>query len=135
MKTLIAAVATTTMILSSAGAVGTAQADPPQHARKFDRGHHGKAKAHYERRRHHVRDRYYRDDDNDFDNLGAIGAGVVVGAATAAIVGSAVSRSTSTVVTTGGSSHVERCAARYRSYDPATDTYVTYGGDVRRCRL
>lgn len=27
-----------------------------------------------------------------------------------------------------------RCANRYRSYSYHTDTYVTYGGDVRTCR-
>ena len=27
------------------------------------------------------------------------------------------------------------CAAKYRSYDPASDTYVSYSGQVRRCRL
>ncbi|CAN5450554.1 hypothetical protein BH10PSE7_BH10PSE7_07980 [soil metagenome] len=26
------------------------------------------------------------------------------------------------------------CAAKYRSYDPATGTYVTYSGEVRACR-
>ncbi|WP_279480517.1 BA14K family protein [Aureimonas sp. SK2] len=33
------------------------------------------------------------------------------------------------------SSHVERCLARYRSYDPRTDTYVGYDGYERRCNL
>ena len=27
------------------------------------------------------------------------------------------------------------CAAKYRSYDAASDTYVSYSGQVRRCRL
>ena len=31
--------------------------------------------------------------------------------------------------------HVSRCLARYRSYDPSTDTYVGYDGYERRCRL
>ena len=37
----------------------------------------------------------------------------------------------------GGSweSHVDRCYARYRSYDHRTDTYVGYDGYERRCRL
>lgn len=34
-----------------------------------------------------------------------------------------------------GSDHVNRCAARYRSYNSATDTYVTFGGERKRCRL
>ncbi len=29
----------------------------------------------------------------------------------------------------------DRCAARYRSYDSATGTYVTFGGERKRCRL
>ncbi|WP_182086737.1 BA14K family protein [Aureimonas sp. ME7] len=32
-------------------------------------------------------------------------------------------------------SHVERCFARYRSYDPRSDTYVGYDGYARRCNL
>jgi len=31
--------------------------------------------------------------------------------------------------------HVERCYARYVSYDHRTDTYVGYDGYERRCRL
>ena len=31
------------------------------------------------------------------------------------------------------SDHAARCAARYRSYDPASDTYVATSGTVRRC--
>jgi len=31
--------------------------------------------------------------------------------------------------------HKSRCAARYRSYNSLTDTYVTFGGETRRCRL
>lgn len=33
------------------------------------------------------------------------------------------------------SGHVERCLARYRSYDPRTDTFVGYDGYERRCNL
>jgi BA14K-like protein len=32
-------------------------------------------------------------------------------------------------------SHVARCLARYRSYDPRSDTYIGYDGYERRCRL
>ncbi|WP_269929844.1 BA14K family protein [Aminobacter sp. HY435] len=31
--------------------------------------------------------------------------------------------------------NVQRCFARYRSYDPRTDTYVGYDGRLRYCRL
>ena len=30
--------------------------------------------------------------------------------------------------------HVEYCLRKYRSYNPATDTYLAYSGQVRRCR-
>ncbi len=36
---------------------------------------------------------------------------------------------------TSWEAHVERCYARYRSYDHRTDTYVGYDGYERRCRL
>ncbi len=32
-------------------------------------------------------------------------------------------------------SHVSRCFARYRTYDPHTDTYVGYDGYEHRCRM
>lgn len=31
--------------------------------------------------------------------------------------------------------HVARCLARYRSYDPHSDTYINRNGYERRCRL
>ena len=31
--------------------------------------------------------------------------------------------------------HVRRCAARYRSYDPRTDTFIARPGVRRKCRL
>jgi hypothetical protein len=34
-----------------------------------------------------------------------------------------------------GRDHVNRCSARYRSYDSATDTFVTFSGERKRCRL
>ncbi|HEY9011487.1 MAG TPA: BA14K family protein [Devosia sp.] len=34
-----------------------------------------------------------------------------------------------------GRDHVERCYSRYRSYDSLTDTYMTFGGERRRCKL
>lgn len=35
----------------------------------------------------------------------------------------------------GGSTHVQRCLARYRTYNPATDTYFVRPGVPARCRL
>jgi hypothetical protein len=34
-----------------------------------------------------------------------------------------------------GRSHEARCAARYRSYDPVSDTFVGYDGNAYKCRL
>ena len=31
--------------------------------------------------------------------------------------------------------HVAACEARYRSYDPSTDMYLSYSGEWRRCLL
>ena len=33
----------------------------------------------------------------------------------------------------GGSSHVQWCLNRYRSYNPRTNTWVSYSGQVRQC--
>ncbi len=38
------------------------------------------------------------------------------------------------VVRSGYNRHVRWCMNRYQSYDPASNTFVTYDGDVRRCR-
>lgn len=37
------------------------------------------------------------------------------------------------VVRPAGNRHVRWCLDRYRSYDPGTNTFVSYDGDVRRC--
>jgi BA14K-like protein len=34
-----------------------------------------------------------------------------------------------------GPMHIARCEARYRSYDPLSDTFVGYDGRRHRCRL
>lgn len=31
--------------------------------------------------------------------------------------------------------HVMRCEARYSTYDPVSDTFVGFDGDLHRCRL
>lgn len=77
-------------------------------------------------RRHSSRDRdrdwRWRHRDRDrFDGRDA--AGLVFGLAAGAIAGSMASQ--------GGS--YERCAAAYRSFDPATWTYLGYDGYRHRC--
>lgn len=45
-----------------------------------------------------------------------------------------VADDTAVVVDGGMTDAVARCAARYRSFDPTTGTYVSYDGAVRTCR-
>jgi hypothetical protein len=40
----------------------------------------------------------------------------------------------SRVAVRGSMAADDYCAAKYRSYDPSTGTYVTYSGEVRACR-
>lgn len=37
------------------------------------------------------------------------------------------------VIRPAGNRHVQWCRANYRSYDRSTDTFVAYGGAVKRC--
>jgi hypothetical protein len=37
------------------------------------------------------------------------------------------------VVRPAGGNHVRWCSNRYRSYDARSNTFIAYGGDVRRC--
>ena len=69
------------------------------------------------------RDRRWRHRDRGFD--GADAAGLVFGLAAGAIAGSAIAGA-------GGGSY-ERCASAYRSFDPATWTYLGYDGYRHRC--
>lgn len=86
------------------------------------------------RHRRHDNRRYHRGrdwDDDGWDGNG-VGLGILGGVAGAVIGGAIINNATRP---TYRNDHVARCSARYRSYDPRTDTYVTYGGEVRRCNL
>jgi hypothetical protein len=74
-------------------------------------------------------DRWYRDRRDYFgpDDAAATIFGFVAGAAAGAITGS--------INGAADSSHVARCDARYRSYDPASDTFLGYDGERHYCRL
>ncbi len=87
--------------------------DGPQRTWRGDRYHHRYYHRHYR----------YRD---GWDPGAAAVAGGIVGLA----VGSMVAGSATT-----GDAHVERCLRRYRSYDPASDTYLGYDGRRHYCRL
>lgn len=69
-------------------------------------------------------DRWYRSHQ---PALGSFAAGIFGFALGAAIAGSDRGSSWQT--------HVARCEARYRSYNPRTDMYLGYDGDYHRCRL
>ncbi len=81
------------------------------------------------RPRHHDRDwRYgYRDWDDGYDG-GAAAAGIF-GFAAGALVGSALSGGGY------GSNYHAACSNKYRSYDPASGTYLGYDGYRHRCVL
>ncbi len=67
--------------------------------------------------------RWYRDHGrND------AAAAALFGLAAGAIIGGALGAASS-------QSHADRCAAQYRSYDPATDTYLGTDGRRHRCQL
>ena len=69
-------------------------------------------------RRYH---RWYEHNERDF---GDVAAAMIFGMAAEAI-GHAMSSGT----------HVQACKARYRSYDPASDTYLGYDGFRHYCKL
>jgi hypothetical protein len=71
--------------------------------------------------------RYYRRDRGDALAAGALGL------ATGAIIGGALAQQAQpTYVAPGGSTHAY-CAQRYRSYDPASGTYLGYDGRRHPC--
>ena len=64
-----------------------------------------------------------------YDNFGGAAAAGIFGFAAGAIVGSALSGGGY------GSSYHGACARKYRSYDPASGTYLGYDGYRHRCVL
>ncbi|ESX89458.1 MULTISPECIES: BA14K family protein [unclassified Mesorhizobium] len=65
-----------------------------------------------------------------------IGIGIAAGVG-GFVLGSLLNQQPRTVYVgdEGGSWHVRRCANRYASYDPYSDTYVGYDGYRHYCRL
>lgn len=84
------------------------------HRHRGWRGHRGW-------QRHSFRHRHHRHHRRHWGRTAAIVGGVVAGAAIAN-------------AHRGGSySAIERCEARFRSFDRRTGTYTTYGGETRLC--
>lgn len=81
-------------------------------------------------------DRFYRRNRSGLDSI----ATGVFGFTFGAILGSALANSNNGDRLIGpaygsGSSHVDACYARYRSYDARTDTFLGYDGYRHRCNL
>ncbi len=100
--------------------------------RAIRRAYRGGGPRYVERRyygpRRYYGDRYYyrRDRGN------ALAAGAL-GLATGAIIGGAIAQSQAPAAPVYGSNTAAYCAQRYRSYDPASGTYLGYDGLRHPC--
>ncbi len=94
---------------ASAVSSGAAQLSPLVDARYRHRGHY----RHYSYRHHH-----------HHDSGGAVAAGAIIGLAAGAILSSAAARA---------NANVAYCSQRFRSYDPASGTYLGYDGYRHPC--
>ena len=72
-------------------------------------------------------ERHHHEHDFGADDTAAAIFGFVAGAAAGAITGS--------INGAANGSHVAACDARYRSYDPGSDTFMGYDGLPHRCML
>ncbi|HZH11360.1 MAG TPA: BA14K family protein [Microvirga sp.] len=104
---------------------GDVKSDYVQYRRYYYRG----APRYVERRYY---DRPYRYGYRRYDRGNALAAGAL-GLATGAIIGGAIANSQAQAAPAyGGSTHAY-CAQRYRSYDPASGTYLGYDGMRHPC--
>lgn len=85
---------------------------------QVDRRYRGWRRRHH--RRYHRRHRRHRR-----GNGGAFGAGLAVG-----IVGALIAQGISE---SAAEDRFARCESEFRSFDPSTGTYITYGGEERLC--
>lgn len=100
--------------------------------RAIRRAYRGGGPRYVERRyygpRRYYGDRYYyRRDRGDALAAGALGL------ATGAIIGGAIAQSQAQAAPVYGSNTAAYCAQRYRSYDPASGTYLGYDGLRHPC--
>ena len=88
----------------------------------------------FRRNRHAWDDRrynnWYRRHHRDNDDAAAA---AIFGLAAGAIIAGAANSNNQRVVVVDD--HVDRCASRYRSYDPRSDTFLGYDGLRHRCTL
>lgn len=100
--------------------------DGPRHAGKhnngprYGRNYHRGPRYGYPGPRYGYRGYGYRNND------GAVAAGIIGGIAAGALIGSAASANS-------GGNAVAYCSQRYRSYDPASGTYLNYDGNRYPC--
>jgi hypothetical protein len=94
---------------ASAVSSGAAQLSPLVDARYRHRGHY----------RHHSYRHYHHHDSG-----GAVAAGAIIGLAAGAILAGAASHA---------NANVAYCSQRFRSYDPASGTYLGYDGYRHPC--
>ena len=80
-------------------------------------------------------DNFYRPRRDNLDGIAAGLFGLGFGAILGSIIANGNNNGRGAPIYSGGSSHVDACYARYRSYDERSDTFMGYDGVRHRCRL
>jgi BA14K-like protein len=106
---------------------GDVNADYVQYRRHYRGGPRYVERRYYAPRRYYGDRRYYRRDRGNALAAGALGL------ATGAIIGGAIAQSQAQAAPAYGGNAAAYCAQRFRSYDPASGTYVGYDGVRRAC--
>jgi hypothetical protein len=106
---------------------GDVKADYVQYRRYYRGGPRYVERRYYEPRRYYGDRRYYRRDRGNALAAGALGL------ATGAIIGGALAQSQAQAAPVYGNNNAAYCAQRYRSYDPASGTYLGYDGLRHPC--
>ncbi len=105
---------------------GEVQSDYVQYRRYYGGPRYVERRYYGPRRYGYYGPRYYR---RDYGSAAAAGA---IGLATGAIIGGAIANSQAQAAPVYGG-NAAYCAQRYRSYDPASGTYLGYDGLRRSC--
>ncbi|MGO4387722.1 BA14K family protein [Microvirga sp. 2YAF29] len=113
--------------LVAAVQAGEVKSDYVQYRRYYRGGPRHVNRGYYRGGPRYVERRYYR---RDYGSAAAAGA---IGLATGAIIGGAIANSQAQAAPAYGGSATAYCAQRFRSYDPASGTYMGYDGVRRSC--
>ena len=118
--------------LVSALQKGELNLDYVQYRRGYGYGYRGGPR--YVERRYYAPRRYGYEPRGYYrrDRGNALAAGAL-GLATGAIIGGAIAQSQAQAAPVYGGNTASYCAQRYRSYDPASGTYLGYDGVRRSC--